>query len=354
MKEIKILTFCTYSSIGSILQALGLTKALQTVQCHGTLWLERCNPPLHTDRVRSLKSLITILFQALICKQRKCAHQKRLDFIAAHISTEERAYDDTLPQIAQHSDAVCFLAGSDQIWNPRLCNPAFFLDFADGKKRISYAASMGVTEVPAENEALFRRLVNNFDCISVREQECADVIRRYTDREISVHIDPTFLVSADEWRTYEETYPIRQPYILLYMLYWDNSCKEKIQELKKKTRLPVYAIADGLSRVRADRFLFDVGVGEFLWLIDHAEYVVTSSFHGTAFSIIFNKRFAAVANPSAPSRIHHLVRLLEIPHTDIAELPDAALPDYDEVNRRICQQRDISLQYLKQATEDSV
>ena len=80
---------------------------------------------------------------------------------------------------------------------------------------------MGKTEISAEKEKLFERLINNFDLISVREEECAAVIQPYTDKEISRHIDPTFLVSADAWRAYEKPYLSipGKPYILLYMLY---------------------------------------------------------------------------------------------------------------------------------------
>ena len=97
------------------------------------------------------------------------------------------------------------------------------------------------------------------------------------------------------------------------MLYWDKSCKEKIKRLKKQTGMKVYAIADGLSNVCADAVLYDVGVEEFLWLVDNAKYVITSSFHGTAFAAIFNKKFSTIINPKAPSRIENIMNKLSLP-----------------------------------------
>ena len=136
------------------------------------------------------------------------------------------------------------------------------------------------------------------------------------------------------------------------MIYWNPSCKEQLQELKRRTGLPVYAVCSSLSRVYADKKLFDVGVEEFLWLIDHAEYVVTSSFHGVAMSTVFGKKFAAVVNPDSPSRIHHLMRTLGIPEVSISELDSAGDFDYSAINDKILQERGRAIQYLKEAISE--
>jgi hypothetical protein len=210
---------------------------------------------------------------------------------------------------------------------------------------------MGKTVINPDKRETFEKLLHNFDTVSVREQECADIISSMVDREVEVHIDPTFLVSADDWRQYEVPYGIRGPYILLYMLYWNDSCKEKINRLQRESGLPVYAIADGLTGVYVYNVLHDVGPGEFLWLIDHASYVVTSSFHGVAFSTILNKKFAAVVNPSATSRIANLMRILSVPQVAIEDLADAPDFDYAAINEAIQREKEKSMQYLKKVLE---
>ena len=135
------------------------------------------------------------------------------------------------------------------------------------------------------------------------------------------------------------------------MLYWDESCKEKIKSVKKKTGLMVCAIADGLSRVYADKVLYDVGVEEFLWLVDHAEYVITSSFHGTAFATIFNKKFSAIINPNAPSRIANLLQKLKLPLVDIENLPISSDFRYEVTNQLIEKEKEKSIEYLKRVIE---
>jgi polysaccharide pyruvyl transferase WcaK-like protein len=247
---------------------------------------------------------------------------------------------------------VCYLTGSDQIWNPDRCYKHFFLEFVRSGKCISYAASMGKTDIPTENQDKFRLLMQRLDRISVRETQCRDVLQPLTEKKIEVHIDPTLLMGREEWRQYEKPYPVRGPYILVYMIYWNPSCKEQLKELKRRTGLPVYAVCSGLSRVYADKKLFDVGVEEFLWLIDHAEYVVTSSFHGVAMSTVFEKKFAAVVNPDSPSRIQHLMQTLGIPEVSISELDSAEDFDYYAINDKILQERVRAIQYLKEAISE--
>ena len=346
MKFIKIVTYCTDSSIGSILQSFGLKSALSHIGVESKILLEKTADKKEDYHLFNIKSAIRQGFKLMIKRKLTVAKKKRNNFIATNIDIE---YYGNSWNVNCAEDSLCYLAGSDQIWNPNKCYPPFFLDFAENKKRISYAASMGSTVIPDEKKEEFIRLLNNFETISVRERECAEVIRDLTGKEASVHIDPTFLISFDEWRTYEKKYDIKEPYILLYMIYWDESLKEKVKALSQRTGLKVYTIKNGLSRAYGDKILYDVGIDEFLWLVDHAEYVVTSSFHGVAMATIFNKKFSAVVNPASPSRIENLLRVLSIPHVDIDDLDSADNFDYTVINQKILEERERGIEYLREA-----
>lgn len=347
MKSIRIVTFCSSSSIGSVLQSFALKKALLNWGYESKLLLER-------EKERKInifypKNFCRELFRIALSPKLVAAVSKRQEFISEHMDIVYYEDDRELITITAADDAECYLAGSDQIWNPGWCPPVFFLDFAENKKRVSYAASMGNTVFSDEKKTDFIRMIKNFDRISVRESECAEVIKSLTGLDSEVHIDPTFLIDAQEWRQYETPYNIKEPYILLYMLYWHDSLKEKIKELKKKTGLKVYTIKNGLSKAYGDCFLYDVGIKDFLWLVDHAEYVVTSSFHGAAMSAIFNRKFSAVVNPASPSRIENLLRVLSIPHVDINDLDSADNFDYAAINQRISEERARGTEYLREA-----
>ena len=352
MKKVNIVTFCTWTSIGSILQAFGLKEALAKNDCGSTILLPADENLLSTTRVHSLKTLLSRIFQMMIHKKRQVVFRKRCDFISQNLDTVSYENDSQLTQLVQQYDTSCYLAGSDQIWHPDRCDKHFFLEFVRSGKCISYAASMGKTEIPPENVDKFRQLMQRLDRISVREIQCRDVLQPLTEKNIDVHIDPTFLMETDTWRQYEKPYPVREPYILVYMIYWDPSCKAQLQELKRRTGLPVYAVCSGLSRVYADKKLFDVGVEEFLWLVDHAEYVVTSSFHGAAMSTIFGKKFATVVNPGSPSRIRNLLQTLGIPEVPIHKLDTTNLFDYETIRTRIADERNKGMQYLEEAVDE--
>lgn len=349
MKSVKIVTYCTCSSIGSVLQAFALKKALLYEGYESKIILKKSKTQKAKISIFALRVLAKNLLDFFVSKNIARAKQKRENFISEHIDVEY--YDDYQKLIVDsvNDDCDCYVAGSDQIWNPNWLPPLFFLDFIKNKKRISYAASMGNTIVPDDKKVEFSRLLNNFDRISVREKECSEVINALTGKAPAVHIDPTFLISAEEWRSYETPYDIKEPYILLYMLYWDESLAEKVKELKQKTGLKVYAIKNGLNRVPCDKGLYDVGINEFLWLVDHAEYVVTSSFHGVAMSTIFNKKFTAVVNPASPSRIENLLNVLSVPQIDIDQLDCTDDFDYLTINKRIVEERARGTEYLQEA-----
>lgn len=348
-KKVKIITYCTWTSIGSILQSCALVRVLKDCGYDSVVWLEDWNRRLRSNVPGSFKDLLKWIYKIPVDGKIKQAHKKRQGFVSEHIQAEYFFDYQEFEQRALENKNDVYLAGSDQIWNPDRSNPIFFLDFVKDSKRISYAASMGKTEIFPKNEELFRSCLRSLACISVREQECADVLSAYTDKEIFVHIDPTFLINTATWRSLEHPYKVKKAYILLYMLYWDNSYKEQIVALKKRTGLPVYAICSGISGVCADKRIYDAGVEEFLWLVDHAEYVITSSFHGVAFSIIFQKKFAAVINPASPSRIENVLNILSVPRVKIEELDHVESIDYSIISANIEKERQRSIEYLKEA-----
>ena len=195
--------------------------------------------------------------------------------------------------------------------------------------------------------------LKNFDSISVREEDMVPVIQKYIDKHVLQHIDPTFLISAAEWRRYENRYDIKKPYILVYALYWDRGLNDCLKKLHKKTGYQIISIQDGIRPIYANKRVLDAGPEEFLWLIDHAQAVVTSSFHGTAFSVIFNKSFYPVLNPNAPSRINSLVKTLHIPIAATLNMLMDFSPDYTKVNNYIKREKQRSIDYLRREIFDN-
>lgn len=180
-----------------------------------------------------------------------------------------------------------YICGSDQIWNPSFCDmdDNYFLAFAPKRRRIAYAPSFGQARLPWYAKLVYRKRLKNIDYLSVREETGREIIRRLIGKEVPVVIDPTLLISSDEWKKIAETSIVETPqkYILTYFIGIDDYIKHYI---------------DGIKQVYSDyeivNLVFDqtnYGPADFLKLISCASFVFTNSFHGMAFCINFNVPF---------------------------------------------------------------
>jgi len=202
-------------------------------------------------------------------------------------------------------EADAYIVGSDQVWNYWFENTnrfyrqlhAYFLNFSSEKtKRISYAASWGVTDIPKKAASEIAPLLKKFDYISVREESgvklCADCGRK----DAEWVCDPTLLLSAEKYREIykeNEIRKIEKPFLLLYML--SNQCNFNIQKAfdfaNSKGLEVVYVTGNGVIDGRKKYF---ATIPEWLYLVDNAEYVISNSFHCAVFSTIFHKQFGIV------------------------------------------------------------
>lgn len=215
---------------------------------------------------------------------REMARQTKIrDFSDRYISYHRVALAELSNQIKQYDYCV---VGSDQVWNPNFENcHQFFLGFASAEKRLSYAASISAEEIPAEEHDFFVQGLKGMKTLSVREQAGADLIEQLTGRKAEVHVDPTLLLTADEWRSVSRrpTWYHGGEYLLTYFL---GRRPAQIDAIAKELGLEVVNLLD------EDVYEHYVtGVDEFLWAIDHASLVYTDSFHGSVFSILFQTPF---------------------------------------------------------------
>lgn len=197
-------------------------------------------------------------------------------------------------------DADIYLCGSDQIWNPYFKNGyndfGYFLHFAKPNKlKISYAPSFGCSSLPYFAKQNIKFLLESFDYISVRENTGKELIKRETDLDVQVVLDPTLLLTKDDWINIG-SFPTNLPekYILVYRFSNNKDTKRIITEISKITGFPIVVIPLSDVSLIEDKnwhMAFDAGPKEFISLISNASLVCTDSFHATVFSLIFNKPF---------------------------------------------------------------
>lgn len=185
----------------------------------------------------------------------------------------------------------CFVCGSDQIWNPHYYGNINLLtgNLPVPKRSISYAASFGVNQIPKEKRKDFSKALGNLEAISVREDQGVNICRELGYIDCRVNIDPTFLLSRDEWLKVIKKPNLHLPekYVVTYFL---GSIEKSVDEYIKN-----YCEKNTLQRIDLNSTSalkwFDITPFEFLYLIKNAEFIFTDSFHASVFSIIFGKKF---------------------------------------------------------------
>ena len=308
-----LVTFSASYNFGASLQAYSLQRFVETLG-HNVSILD-IRKEVHRP-VTYFKGMKGLLFNGIIFLNRKKLDEGNRafeNFSKQYFKLTEKRFS-SIESLRDHvPDTDVFLTGSDQVFNPERCDPIFYLDFVQGDVgRVSYAASFGREIIPEQNEKRIAAFLQKFSSLSVREETGAQMIKRLTGQVAAVNIDPVFLTTKEEWRKLEREVNIgKEKYALCYCVYRPNNINRIIKEIKDVTGLKVIVIERSAHRFIAnDKIFVEYGPNEFLWLIDHAEFVFTTSFHGLAFSIIFNKKVKPVENPSAPGRITNLLNML--------------------------------------------
>lgn len=230
-----------------------------------------------------------------------------------YYSLSDRQYLGDLGIANAHFDYDAIISGSDQILNTTLTDnsKAFYLDFFDGKK-ISYASSFGRKNVSIEEIKLIRNELPKFSALSVREQSGADIIRKEIGIEPQLVMDPVFLLSKDEWsERCNEEMKLPEKYIFVYSMEVSPVLENAVVSIKKEEKLPIIVVRGGgkpgLIEGNEDG---TCGPEEFLRYMRDAELIITNSFHGTAFSLIFEKKFLCIAHSTRNARLENIINII--------------------------------------------
>lgn len=297
--RIGILTYHRSHNYGALLQAYALKEYISSLEkdvCFIDYW-----PHYHQEmyalwnrcqfRSVSILGKIKMILVYLLLSGKKRKRRRLFErFIAEHIRPVG-SVDDTY-------DLVVY--GSDQIWryqdhySYKGFNSVYFGDDTiRGRYKISYAASMGGIQLDGQDKLRISGWLSGLDQISVRERDLCEAMSLLTSKAVSLVVDPVFLLPASSYERIMTPRLYAERYILVYNLQCNRMTYRVAERLSQRLNLPIVEISGGV-------YLFDsggrksvVGPSEFLSLIYHADYVVSSSFHGVAFSVLFEKRFYA-------------------------------------------------------------
>ena len=280
--------------------------------------------------------------------------------------TNDHVYtDEELQDLANEYD--CLICGSDQIWNPNVARPGFFLKGVTGTRKVSYAASIARDTLSEKESNVMIPLIEQFDHVSVREKTAKSILDGYFKgkKSISEVLDPALMRTKEQWSEFigPEQYETK-PYALMFFFSDSSEYRKQIEIYCQKHDLKLIGIPHAATYIKNDEVgsyekAYDVGPIEFLRLFRDASYVFTDSFHGSAFSIIFQKQFCVFerdknTKTSKNSRLYDSLAKFELSNRLIRNIDhvDEVLSkkiDYEKVESILEKERTVSGDFLKAA-----
>lgn len=377
MKKVATITYHASHNCGSMLQAFALQKIISR-ECgyenelinfsnQGQKEMYSIFNKVKTPR-NLLGNLARLAFYPLLTKSRNDFEE----FITKYLDVADARYTrtDELKEIdGKYKYYVC---GSDQVWNTKAkdFDDAYFLSFVTEGSKIAYATSLGATNI-IEKEAdrlHYEKLLADFSHVSLREGNGKAIIEKIYKDGVEITLDPTLLLSKEEWNDYipNDKPLVKGKYIFYYAFNYNDEVNKFVQEIGKKYNMPVYIIdAKPWSVGRKSRFGFKLakkfGPIAMLNLMRHAELAFTTSFHGTVFSTVFEKKFWFVKSDmhnKNDDRATYLLNQLGLidKFKTIDDLRDIALlqeVDYRESRKRIDALKRESIQFLRKSLNES-
>lgn len=322
MKRISIITWYSSGNYGTTLQAFALHRKLQNLGYSVSILRET---EFKNKRKIIIKYVLNKLGLLEYSKKKKFSSNPKdlniYNFIRQNININEVFTNKELKQYVSETDV--FITGSDQIWNAWNCyNPFYFLEFAENKKRIAYATSIGTVSFPEEHKKEIKILLSKFHSIAVRESSAVSLINNLLGQNNCIQVaDPTFLLNREEWTMISSNakieFSVPKQYILCYFIGNNENYQRQLEDVKRKTKIENVIIIPSLEnpsfKIENTIVYNEAGPLEFIKLIQNASLVCTDSFHATTISIISLvkfvefKRFNDNDTKSQNSRIYDLL-----------------------------------------------
>lgn len=363
-KKIGVLTFHKTTNYGAELQKYALQKTLKNNGFYSEVIDYKCDA---VEKRELTMDIIKIIKERKLKDIIKCIVRSDSQFIRSNkfknfanefVYTSVDSYDKS--NIKETNDKYAdFIVGSDQVWNMTLTGTdyTYLLDFVDDNtKKKSYAASFGYKEIPEQYIDKNKELLNQFEVLNVREKQGKDILAKITDKNVNITIDPTLLMSEEEWNCLLEKYiPYKKDYIFVYLPEYSKEVFSNIRKLAKKEKCKIIYIHGSLRDEIGMKNLRTASPIDFLGLIKNSKYVITGSFHAICFSLIFKKEFFYTMAPFKKnnSRVENLLKMVELENRSIKNCMDENIEkiNYEKVSKIIAKERNESKEILLKTVE---
>ena len=363
--KIGILTYHRSHNYGALLQAYALKQFL-IQQGYSNVEFVDYFPDYHWKMYANIqrKSLRNLTFKELLLYP----YYYCFEFIPLYILKEKRRkgflkfidnYIVPKSKDYQNQEYDIVIYGSDQIWrkqNKKTCPGFNKMYFGDerikAKKRIAYSASMGVIDLAPDDKEFLSESLKNFDAVSVREKDLYETVKNLTVQKIYQTLDPVFLLNKKDWVRLYPKRLIKKNYILLYNFQPGKIAKEIANQSSKLLNIPIIELTGGVNqRFYRKGIKPTLSPSDFISLFIYTDFVISSSFHGVAFAIIFEKQFYTHCTHK-PYRIISLLESLRLGDRFIKDISNVDINNninYNELQPVIEREKNISKEYLLNA-----
>lgn len=375
MKKIIITTFFKAENYGAALQTYALQEVLRGWGYDVRILNYKDSAIEDSYKLYNLRGenfLLTIraFISLVFYGKRKARRSQFVEFQTKYMKIGDNEYGSSKDILNNPPEADIYITGSDQVWNSSITkeiSDIYTLNFGSEKiYRISYAASIGTKEFRLDEGEIFGKKISKIDAVSVREATAKTALEPFLNgKTVEITLDPVMLRGKREWESdIPEFDGKKEKYILAYQMERNDEYYKIVNALSRKTGLKVIYF-EHRNRLDTNRYHntlcseFTAGPLRFLGLVRNAEYVVTTSFHGTAFSILFQKKFWAVPCREKGTRIENLVDKLHVSERAVCSLDEFEKKDYskeidyEKVNSALTIEREKSLQWLRDALKNA-
>lgn len=360
--KVGIITFHTALNHGAVLQTYALFRTLMKMGVETKVidyrapFNEKRFAPKPISYYFNPREIYSIIFRN---SYQRYNPEGFKNFIGKYISLTHPIYSyEYLKELNKDFDV--FITGSDQVWNLACTSgdDAYYLSFVDDiRKKNSYAASFGYTQLPVDKQPLYAKLLEGFNHVSVREMAGIDIVDSLVGKRAELVLDPTLLLDKSEWETLADYSLVpHKKYMLMYLMSEDKRLIDKAKEYAQKHDLEILYLTQRLFNVRGVNNVRDATPEQWLGLFLHAKAVATNSFHGLVFSINFEKHFITKYIPRsiANSRIETIVNEFGLQH-NLIDSPQFDMEQETNVNnlsRILSEKRRLSINYLMRIIND--
>lgn len=364
MKTISFITIHVGANFGSNLQTIATSETLKRIGCKPTC--VNYIPPrvtfkgfFRTAKKAHPRTFIAVIWVLYHLPEFVLNRIVFNTFLKKHCNVSKPIYaGENFNKKCPKADY--YITGSDQSWN-FIYNEGYdghyFFDGINGKK-ISYATSIGNSKLTKLEADYFKTHLLDFIALSVREHSAQKLLREIGFKSVHL-IDPTFMLNKSEWGPYMSKRLVKEEYLLVYLPY---NIKDKdiiyrsIRRIADNKRLKVVTFSRSFRKDKfADKTFRFANPGEFLSLMNYADYVLTNSFHGTAFSLNLNKQFWVYMPSGFSTRITSLLELCGQENrllTDVIDVKQIGEKiNYEKVNEVLCRERIKAMEFLKHAIQ---